>query len=88
MVKSGIWNSFPYVSNSFPVPFFRSSPPSESRDDNDVDDSECRGESIGEADVELEDEEGADSVSTVRFKAVLRVMIGSDMLQTLARLEI
>ena len=56
MVKSGISNSFPYVSSSFPG----SSCASDARDDNEVVEGDCRGVSIGDAVTELVVEEFAD----------------------------
>jgi hypothetical protein len=49
MVKSGISNSFPYVSSNLPGP----SCASDAKDDNEVVEGDCRGVSTGDVEAEL-----------------------------------
>lgn len=81
IVKSGIWNSFPYVSSNLPLACSRSNRLSESRDERDVDDADCRGESSGEAEREFEDDAqtglGFAGCSSTFFRERLEVAIFS-----------
>lgn len=56
MVKSGNWNSLPYVSSNLDLGCSRSNGLSESRDERDVDDGDWRGVSSGEGEMEFEDD--------------------------------
>ena len=79
MVKSGSWNSLPYVSSIFPLPSLVSSAPSEPREDSEVEDGDCLGVSTGEADTELEDDEGAESATADRCRTLFREAAVADM---------
>ena len=69
MVKSGIWNSLPYVSSIFALPL--SSTVSESMEERDVEEGEWRGVSPGEATTELSSDEGLESVVAIRCSTLL-----------------
>jgi len=51
------------------------------REDNEVDEGDWTGESKGDADTELEEEDGVDSDVIVRDKAALRGLSWVDMLR-------
>ena len=68
------------MSSSFPLPGLRSRTSAESREDNDVEDGDCRGVSTGETETELDDDDVTDSVVILRCKAALRVVTDSDMI--------
>jgi hypothetical protein len=56
------------VSRSLPWPVLRSAPSSEPSEDSEVEDADCVGESTGDTDTELADDEGTESVVTVLLR--------------------
>ena len=81
MVKSGILNSFPYVSSNLGPAFFRSADAFDARDDNDVDDGDCFGVFSGEAESEFEDDEGSDSAVAACCNTRFRGVMVDDMMK-------
>ena len=87
IVKSGILNSLPYVSSILPLPFLGSRTSVESSDDKEVDDGDCLGVSLGEAEIEFEEDEGEESMVRVRSSAGLRALTVDDIARWLYWVE-
>lgn len=70
------------MSSILPLPFLTSRTSVESSDDNEVEDGDCLGVSFGEAEMELEDDEGMEeSMVLARSSAGLRGLTVGDMMK-------
>lgn len=75
MVKSGSWNSLPYVSSNFPFLLFNCSSLPESSEEREVEEGDCRGVSSGDVAMELLVEEEVEMRSSELWTKLLRAVM-------------